>query len=299
MAASNQPALQQQLQRMESLIQAIEAIDDPAAQAIAREAIQTLMDLHGAGLERMLAIAAETAEAGEALIARFARDQLVGGLLLLYGLHPLDLETRVTQALETVRPYLRSHGGNVELLGISEGVVRLRLQGSCHGCPSSAMTLKLAIEEAIYAAAPDIVALEVEGLVERPPAPPTNIIPLEPVATAPRRAHPNGPPGGWEPVDLRSLAPGAVRRIDVAEHPVLFCRVGETFYAYETTCPACGQRLDAARLEATALACPTCGRRYDVQRAGRGLDDPSVHLEPFPLLIKDGRAQVALPDVLL
>ena len=297
MAASNQPTLQQQLQRMESLIQAIEAIDDPATRRVAHEAIQTLMDLHGAGLERVLEIVAEAGEAGEALIARFAHDELVGGLLLLYGLHPLDLETRVAQALETVRPYLRSHGGNVELLGISEGVVRLRLQGSCHGCPSSAMTLKLAIEEAIYAAAPDVVALEVEGLVERPPSPPADIIPLEPVAAAPQRTHPNG--GGWEPVDLRSLAPGTVHPIAVAGRTVLFCRVGEMFYAYETTCPACGQRLDAARLEATALACPACGRRYDVQRAGRGLDDPSVHLEPFPLLIKDGRAQVALPDVLL
>ncbi len=103
-------------------------------------------------------------------LINFAADDLVGSLLLLYGQHPLPLETRVTQALDKVRPYLDSHGGNVELLGITDGVVRLRMQGSCKSCPSSAMTLKLAIEEAIYAAAPDVVAIEAEGVAEQPSA---------------------------------------------------------------------------------------------------------------------------------
>ena len=84
----------------------------------------------------------------------------------MYGLHPLDLETRVEQALERVRPLLRSHHGDVELEGVIDGVVRLRMQGSCNGCPSSALTLKNAIEEAIYAAAPDVEAIQVEGVVD-------------------------------------------------------------------------------------------------------------------------------------
>ena len=103
-------------------------------------------------------------EAGAAILDACARDDVVGGLLLLHGLHPLDLEARVRQALEQVRPYLRSHGGNVELLGVGDGVVRLRLEGSCHGCPSSAVTMKQTIEEAILAKAPDVTAVEVEGL---------------------------------------------------------------------------------------------------------------------------------------
>ena len=86
-----------------------------------------------------------------------------GCILLLHGLHPLDLETRVRQALDKVRPLLRSHGGNVELLGLAGGVARLRMLGSCDGCPSSAMTLKTAIEEAIYEKAPDVTAIEVDG----------------------------------------------------------------------------------------------------------------------------------------
>ncbi len=96
------------------------------------------------------------------------RDEIVGGLLLLHGLHPLDLETRVCQALDQVRPFLRSHGGNVELLSLSDGVIRLRLQGNCHGCPSSAVTMKQTIEQAIMTHAPDAIALHVEGAVDEP-----------------------------------------------------------------------------------------------------------------------------------
>src|SRR5262249_16189439 len=95
-------------------------------------------------------------------IEQLAADDLVGSLLLLYGLHPLDLATRVRQALEQARPLLQSHGGNVELLSLTDGIVRLRLLGSGNGCPSSALTLKSAIEDAIWTRAPDIVAIEVE-----------------------------------------------------------------------------------------------------------------------------------------
>ena len=87
---------------------------------------------------------------------------------MLYGLHPLDLETRVLQALAQVRPYLRSHGGNVELIGVRDGVVHLRLVGSCHGCPSSAITMRQTIEKAILGKAPDVIAIEVEGAAEMP-----------------------------------------------------------------------------------------------------------------------------------
>jgi len=131
-------AFRHDIRRIEALIGDIESIADPAVRASVEALVRALMDLHGAVLERMMDIVADSGAAGAAMIDRFAGDDLVGALLLLYGLHPLDLETRVVQALDTVRPYLRSHGGNVELLGVADGVVRLRLQGSCHGCPSSA-----------------------------------------------------------------------------------------------------------------------------------------------------------------
>jgi len=159
--------LHDRIHRVESLLAEVERFKDPLARSKTREIVQILMDLHGAGLEKILAHLAGTGRAGLATIDALAQDELVASLLLLYGLHPLDLEERVNQALVKVRPYLASHGGNVELLGVEEGVVRLRLQGSCHGCPSSAMTLKQTIEEAIMEKAPDATAIHVEGEIEQ------------------------------------------------------------------------------------------------------------------------------------
>ncbi|MGB9180889.1 MAG: NifU family protein, partial [Pyrinomonadaceae bacterium] len=160
---------QTRMQHVEGLIRKIENLPDAEARASALELVQSLMDFHGAGLDRLMEIVAEEGEAGYRIFDNFASDDLVGSLLLLYGLHPVPLETRVMQALDKVRPYLDSHGGNVELIGIStDGIVRLRLQGSCKSCPSSSMTLKLAIEEAIMAAAPDVAAIEAEGVSEQP-----------------------------------------------------------------------------------------------------------------------------------
>lgn len=166
----NTKEFQQRLQKIEGLVRNIESAVDPVVRASAVELMQSLMELHGAGIERIMEITFDTGTVGSQIIDRFADDPLVASLLLLYGLHPADIETRVIQALEKVRPYLQSHGGNVELLGIADGVIHLRLQGSCNGCASSAMTLKLAIEEAIYEAAPDLTAIEVEGVVEQPPS---------------------------------------------------------------------------------------------------------------------------------
>ena len=283
------------MQQVEGLIRKIENLPDAEARASAVELVQALMDFHGAGLDRLMEIVAEAGDAGYAIFDNFARDSLVGSLLLLYGLHPTPLETRVMQALEKVRPYLDSHGGNVELLGIADEVVRLRLQGSCKSCPSSSMTLKLAIEEAIYEAAPDVRAIEAEGVAEQ--AAPTGFVQI---------GKSNGNGGaqsptsgqGWEEVsDVHLLAHSSVRMMDVRGRSVLFCRLGESLYAYGNTCPGCGKPLQDARLEMTNLICPACGQRYDVIRAGRGLDQPDLHLDPFPLLIEHGRAKLALPPL--
>jgi Fe-S cluster biogenesis protein NfuA/nitrite reductase/ring-hydroxylating ferredoxin subunit len=244
----------------------------------------------------MMEIAVQTGAAGESIINDFARDELVGGMLLLYGLHPVALEERVMQALDKVRPYLHSHGGNVEVLGMEDGVVRLRLQGSCKSCPSSSMTLKLAIEEAIYEAAPDVTAIEAEGVSE--PTTPTAFVPLGRVRNDDDAGPPGGNGQGWKEVSgLATLEQGAVRTIEVAGRALLFCRLDGTFYAYESLCPGCGQGLQAAYLEASNIVCSACGGRYDCVRAGRGLDQPGLQLEPFPLLMEQGHAKVALPHL--
>jgi Fe-S cluster biogenesis protein NfuA len=164
--------VQRQLARMEELIHALDdAADSPICRQ-ARELVQIVLEMHGNALEHLLDSIHDDPLTGQQLIDRLADDPLVSNLLVLHGLHPLDLETRVRRALDSVKPRLGLHGGDVAFLGVTpEGVVKLRLEGNCRGCPSSRITLKSSIEEAIYAAAPDVTALEVEGAVDRASVP--------------------------------------------------------------------------------------------------------------------------------
>ena len=158
---------QQLSQRVEALLGEIEHVADPKVRAEVFELVQGLMELHGAGLEQLMELVAQS---GASLTDQIARAPMVASLLLLHGLHPLDLETRVRRALDQVQPYLQSHGGSVELLNASDGTVTLRLAGSCRSCPSSTATLKQTIEQAIYDAAPDVTEILSESMIEPTPA---------------------------------------------------------------------------------------------------------------------------------
>jgi Fe-S cluster biogenesis protein NfuA/nitrite reductase/ring-hydroxylating ferredoxin subunit len=275
--------LQERVTRMEALLGEIETLSDPNARSKAAEVVGVLLELYGEGLARMMEVVAE-GEERERTFDAFAEDELVSHLLLLHGLHPLDLETRVVRALEEVRPYLLSHGGNVELLGVEEGVARLRMQGSCSGCPSSTVTLKLAIEEAIQKTAPDLERIQAEGVAEEPR--PTII--AGPTLRKKEKKRPQEDGASWTVVGgLPQLSSGGVLVKDVSGEPVLFLKLGDDFYAYRHLCPGCGESLERGRLDGAELACSGCSHRYDVRRAGRCLDDSQLHMEPIPLLVEE------------
>lgn len=283
-------APQELVAEVERRLEQVDEIADPEAHEVAAGLVQCLVDLYGTGLERIVEALAARDEDG-ALAAALAGDELVSHLLLLHGLHPVGVEQRVRDALAEVRPYLESHGGDVQLLAIEHGIVRLRLAGSCHGCPSSAMTLKLAIEDAVHRRAP-----EIEEVVAESPPSDDGLLQIE---LAPALAAPTANPpveGSWEVVgSLPDLAPGrpAIRR--VAGEPILFLRLEQRTYAYGGGCPACGDALSGASLQETTLVCPGCGHHYDVIRAGRCLDAPQLQLEPVPLLVgEDGLVRVAV-----
>jgi Fe-S cluster biogenesis protein NfuA len=136
---------------IEKLIAKLDALQDAEARTTALALVQALMDMHADAFDRVL----ELCES-RSMVETLAADELVGSLLLLYGLHPEPVENRVESALERVRPYIHSHGGRVALLRVDGGVVHLRLDGTCQDCPSSSVTLKTAVEEAIFEAAPEV-----------------------------------------------------------------------------------------------------------------------------------------------
>ena len=264
----------------------------------AEELVRLTAELYGAGIERILDIAYDAGQLNDEVLAALAADELVANLLIVHGLHPYGVDLRVEQALESVRPYLGSHDGDVELLEVTDsGVVRLRLLGSCNGCASSSVTLKLAVEGAIESAAPEVTAIEVE---EAPAE--SGASPLIPVSSLRTRLE-ESEAATWEPVpELAQLAPGAVATLEVGSTPVLACRLGDDLYAYVDRCARCegsmrgaalSRRLGAAVGEAV-LRCPACQAHYDVRRAGACLDDDALHLSPLPLLTNNGISSVAV-----
>jgi Fe-S cluster biogenesis protein NfuA len=149
--------------RLQELVDRVQAQPNPAARALLQECLQTLLGFYGEGLARMLAHLQASGPDGERILQRLLQDHVVSGLLLIHGLHPVALETRLHAALSKVRPYMQSHGGNIELLGLENDVARVRLQGTCQSCPSSNITLELAVRRAIEEACPDLLGFEVEN----------------------------------------------------------------------------------------------------------------------------------------
>jgi nitrite reductase/ring-hydroxylating ferredoxin subunit len=176
---------------------------------------------------------------------------------------------------------MQSHGGNVEFLSLDNDTAHLRLVGHCESCPSSAVTLELALKQAIEEACPDLLGFECEGVAQTP---------------ANHESHiPNAAPS-WSVLELQELKDGELVPVHAGGVPLVLYKTEGRLYAYRDRCPACNMPLHLGILDRTLLSC-RAGHRYDVQRAGRALDSANLHLDPFPLLDNGDTVKVALPSV--
>jgi Fe-S cluster biogenesis protein NfuA/nitrite reductase/ring-hydroxylating ferredoxin subunit len=291
-------------ERVEALLAEFASTSNPATAERAEELVGLLVEFYGAGLARIVELLDEQA------VTPLLADKMVAGLLVLHDLHPQTTEERVLGALERVRPYLGSHAGDVEYLGLdADGTVRLKLAGSCDGCPSSALTVKMAIEKGIADVAPEVTKVEVEGVAPDPASPLTagvvpdghTMLPLHQVSKQPEL-----PASTWVEVDgIAGLGQGQVVPMRVADTAAVVCNVAGSLYAYADHCSVCGSSLTGAELDGALLACPSCAQRYDVVRAGRGwggnggdsatTTSRRVHLDPLPLLAENGGVRIAVP----
>lgn len=277
--SSNEP--RQQARRIQELVEQIEAQPNPAARTLLQECLQATLAFHGQGLSRMLQVVADAGPGGKIIVERLIHDEAVRGLLLIHGLHPVDLETRLREALAKVRPYMESHGGNVELVSLAGDVARLRLQGTCQSCPSSAVTLELAVRNAVEEACPDLMGFEVEGAA-----------PARPPQTANQESAIKPP--DWIVLEVQDeLLNGDVKIVEAAGVSLALCKADGNLYAYRNLCPSCGLTFDPNTLQKGWLVC-RLGHQYDVRRAGGGVDNTAMHLDPFPLLVEDGLVKVSV-----
>ncbi|MCW2787961.1 MAG: hypothetical protein JWP56_264 [Aeromicrobium sp.] len=290
-------------ERIDALLTA-SATGGVIARERAESLVRTVTDLYGTGIERILEILHEAGRLDDDLLDALAADELVSGLMIVHGLHPYGVEERVERALESVRPYLGSHGGDVELLAVTDdGTVRLRLLGSCDGCPSSSVTLKLAVEGAIEDAAPEVVAIEVETASGNADTPTGPLIPVGSLFSH-LQEDPADLGATWHVVPaLAELGDSGVAVVAVGSLQLLACRIGHQRYVFADRCARCGSSLSGAglarRLGGAAgdalLSCPSCRAHYDVRRAGGCAEDPQLHLDPFPVLGDGESVSVAVP----
>ena len=260
--------------------------------------IGSVIELYGEGLERIFTAIDEAGDPAAELRERLAADGVVASLMLIHGLYPVELEQRVREALDGVRPYMESHGGDVELLGIEDGVARIRLDGSCEGCPASASTLELAIKSALDEAAPDLEGLVVEGAVA--PASATagaGALALPVVQVAPGAA--GRAPSWFDLEGVAAVGEGELAAIRVQDADLIVARVEGSLLAFRDACADCGAALGTGALVEGVLTCPGCERGYFLPRAGRSLDDERLLLAPVPLLAgaerREGGAVSARP----
>jgi Fe-S cluster biogenesis protein NfuA/nitrite reductase/ring-hydroxylating ferredoxin subunit len=280
-------AVREEVQTLEELLARVEALPPGEARGTALAAIQGLLRVYGEALRRVVAISPLE------MLESLRSDELVSQLLLLHDLHPTTLEERIAAALAEVRPYMGSHGGGIELVEVRDGVARVRLEGTCSGCAASTVTLKLAVEEAVLRAAPELHAVEAIEPREPPASSPAEgLLPMfEPLAAASARTR-------WRAIDgLRELGPAELLHCLVDGSHLILASVEDQLYAYADHCPACRSGFEDPELSGGLLRCAGCGRRYDVRRAGVAVDGGLLQLDPVPLLVQDGEVRVAIEAV--
>jgi Fe-S cluster biogenesis protein NfuA/nitrite reductase/ring-hydroxylating ferredoxin subunit len=301
------------LDRVQDLTAKVDELQDVRARTLAQELVSTVIAMYGDGLARIMAVIGDAREAGATILDELSQDGAVASLLLIHDLYPVSLEERVIEALDTVRPYMESHGGNVELAGLEDGVAKLVLQGSCNGCAASRATLELAIKQALDEHAPDLAGLEVQGVTEPtipigngagtalPMAqePPSSSFELPLVHSDP--AHPGGdaalelplagpprPPRWVSVAESARPVPGSLRALEVDGIALLLADVSGSLLAYVNECASCGQQLGDGELQGGMLRCAECETDFDLPRAGRAAGGEPLQLKPVPLLEAGG-----------
>jgi Fe-S cluster biogenesis protein NfuA/nitrite reductase/ring-hydroxylating ferredoxin subunit len=247
---------------LDALVQTLEREGDERALLL----LQLVDAIHRPALERIL---------DDDLEHPMAR-----ALLAMYDLAEIDDASLVEEALDEVRPYIHSHGGEVELLDVHDGVVHLRLRGACHGCAASAMTLRRGIEQALrerYSAFKEIVA---EASVPEP----STLLQIAPMKR----------PLFVDVADVEELAPGAVRAVVADDVPILLVNVQGEIFAFRNGCPIDGRPLDGGRLAGRVLICPWHNCAYDARSGKRADDETEAGLGVIPIALEAGAVRVAV-----
>jgi Fe-S cluster biogenesis protein NfuA/nitrite reductase/ring-hydroxylating ferredoxin subunit len=267
--------LQDLAKRVDTAVEAVRDLKgEPREKALAMKA--AIEEFHKSALTQVIHVLKADARGKELLFDMIDQPEIYA-MLSMHGLIRPDLTTRVRRVIENVRPYMQSHGGDIELLDVSSDSVRLRLAGACNGCSMSAVTLRNGVEDALRENVPEILHIEV---VPNEPTP--ALISVESLLGGDQR--------GWIPGPAAEvLQDGKPYRMEGQNNGILLLRMGNQIQAFRNACAHMGLPLEGGMVdvEAGTITCPWHGFRFDC-RTGECLTAPHAQLESIPLRIDSG-----------
>jgi nitrite reductase/ring-hydroxylating ferredoxin subunit/Fe-S cluster biogenesis protein NfuA/uncharacterized protein (UPF0335 family) len=262
-------------ERVDRVLDSIKELPEDAREK-ALELKKAIEAFHEHALRKLVRTIRET-DAGKELLLKAVEDSAVYALLFMHGIIKQDLFTRVAAELEKIRPYMRSHGGDVELVKVEGGTVYVRLHGACSGCSMSAMTLKDGVEEAIKARIPEI---EEVVMAEEEVDSGYTLLPVHDDAG-------NLEQNGWfRGPSISELEEGRPVRVSLEECDILLVRIDGKVMAFRNQCPHMGMPLDGGLVDGNAITCPWHGFRFHLS-TGECITAPHMQLEPFPVRVED------------
>ncbi|MFN8373059.1 MAG: NifU family protein [Anaerolineae bacterium] len=274
---SEEKTLESLAERVDKALESVNKLAEPErTQALnLKDAIEAF---HRLGLTKIVQ-RLKADSRGKELLFELIDEPEVYALFSMHGIVRQPLPDRVAKVIDAVRPYMQSHGGDVQLVDVQQDSVYIRLLGACNGCSMSAVTLRQGIEEALNMHVPEIKTIEV---VPDEPTP-ALIMPLQ-IPVLP------GKEAGWiQGPAVDDVKPGKAFRLDSGDVSIVILNVSNKLVAYRNECAHQGLPIDGGMVDSQhgTITCPYHGFCYDAV-SGECLTAAQAQLEPFPLRVQDG-----------
>jgi nitrite reductase/ring-hydroxylating ferredoxin subunit/Fe-S cluster biogenesis protein NfuA len=254
----------------------VEAWSDGPREAM-RSYRRAIDALHAEALRRLVRTLRDNPGAATAL-REAATDEVVYAVLRHHGIVKPSTADRVEAALESIRPMLAGHGGNVELVRVDPPSIAVRFTGACDSCPASTLTINAAVRTAVQAACPEI----------------TTITQVKDAGGGQGADLARAAGNPWVPAGMLDDIPeGGVRAVDLGGHAVILSRHLATVTCFDDACVHLGAALHDGVVEDGILTCPRHGFRYDL-RNGSCQTAPGVALAAHETQVVDGRVLIRL-----
>jgi len=279
------------VERLNELLEAIEQYPDTEIRERVREIVFAVVDLHHAALHRTFELIGNHADGAE-LMTGLCADEHVSAILMIHGLMPQDLETRINQGLAAARQNLKAYGADAELISLTDGVALLRLSGSASSANVSTATLKRDIEQSLATFTPDLLDVQYEDTIAAVKLPKLIQLSRQPIVPQLENTKPRGIK--LPIMRVEDVPPNSMRFVEAGDISLVICNAAGALHAFYNRCPHGGLPLDTSTLEGAKLTCACHNHQFDLRQQGRCLNDPQLHLELLPLAVENGIIKVAL-----